>query len=57
MTRLELIRKQTPEQLARMLCVHFDCVRCPGQRLCAWGDGSGRANGLVKWLNQEVNEE
>lgn len=55
MTRLELIRKQSPEQLARLLCVLFDCAQCPAQHLCAFE--GGRANGLIKWLNQEVNEQ
>lgn len=56
MTNGDKIRKMSDEELAKMLCHSLNCsfTNCPGYALCRMGDGT--ANGMVKWLKQEVQE-
>lgn len=42
-----------PQRMAEMMCNWIDCQKCPGRELCSHKEG--KANGLVKWLEQEVS--
>lgn len=56
MTNYERIKNMSVEELAQLLCNCSDCGngRCYGNDLCTQGDGA--CNGLVKWLEQEVEK-
>lgn len=55
MTNGERIRSMNDQGLAWILCdLSRDCSICPGNDLCDHVDG--RANGLLKWLQQPVME-
>lgn len=54
MTYYERIQKMSIEELARFLCLHLNCGVCMGADLCKMR--GERANGLIKWLQQEVEE-
>lgn len=53
-TRFERFRLYSQERMAREMCDWFGCEKCPGQELCTHKDG--KANGLVKWFEQEVDK-
>lgn len=61
LTRVEEMRDMTDQELAEFLCdlfsANMDCddSACPGVDLCKAHDG--RANGLLKWLRQTVEED
>lgn len=52
-TRYEQFRFNKPQKMAEMMCGWIECQKCPGRELCSHKDG--KANGLVKWLEQEVS--
>ena len=54
MTNFDKIKRMTIEELAKFICDCTDCERCYGRDLCKIGDGV--ANGLVKYLESEVEE-
>lgn len=54
MTNFDKIKRMTIEELAKFICDCTDCERCYGRDLCKRGDGV--ANGLVKYLESEVEE-
>lgn len=56
MTNADRIRSMTDEELAAFLCKKFGCHSdtCPGIELCK--PNEGKANGLLKWLQQPVKE-
>ena len=56
MTNYDRIKAMSVEEMAQLLCNCSDCGngRCYGNDLCTQGDGA--CNGLVKWLEQEVEE-
>lgn len=50
-TNGDRIRAMTDEELARFICdMRIGCDMCQGSDLCNHVDG--RANGMVKWLQQ-----
>lgn len=51
-TRYEQFRFNKPQKMAEMMCGWIECQKCPGRELCSHKDG--KANGLVKWFEQEV---
>lgn len=51
-TRYEQFRFNKPQKMAEIMCEWIDCQKCPGRELCSHKDG--KANGLVKWFEQEV---
>ena len=56
-TNADKIRDMSDEELAVWLCSKFDDCSpstCPGANYCNGTDG--KANGLVKWLKQPVEE-
>lgn len=53
-TRFEQFRFYKPQKMAEILCDWIDCQKCPGCELCSCKDG--KANGLVKWFEQEVDK-
>lgn len=53
-TNKAMVREQSDEELAVFLCEIADCEKCPGRELCKQEDGT--ANGLIKWLNERVEE-
>ena len=55
LTNYERLWKNGKKGMAIFLCELIPCDRCPGQSLCSHKDG--KANGLLKWLDQlEVRE-
>lgn len=52
MTNADRIHSMTDEELSVFLCEKFDCrsESCPGIELCK--PNEGKANGLLKWLQQ-----
>lgn len=54
-TNYDRIRNMSVEELAKLLCYCSDCGngRCYGNDLCKSGDGA--CNGLIKWLESEVD--
>lgn len=56
-TNADRIRAMRDEELAIFLCGKIECcaIYCPGAELCH--SNGGRANGLVKWLQQPAGEE
>jgi hypothetical protein len=56
-TNADRIRAMSDEELAIFLCgkMEFCAIDCPGAELC--NSNGGRANGLVKWLQQPAGEE
>lgn len=57
MTNSDRIRAMSDEELADFLCKKFGChsETCPGIELCK--PNEGKANGLLKWLQQPVKED
>ena len=58
MTNRERLRQMDDAELAAYICSHFHantCAECPGVDLCEWE--KGRANGLRKWLQKEVEDD
>lgn len=57
MTNFERIKAMSVDEMAKLLCDCSDCGNdgCYGNDLCIQGDGA--CNGLVKWLESEVEEE
>lgn len=56
MTNRERLSKMSNEELAEVLCdAHEDCGECLGHSLCEYGGGP--ANGMLKWLEDEAEEE
>jgi hypothetical protein len=57
MTNFDRIKAMSVEEMAKLLCDCSDCGngRCYGNDLCTQGDGA--CNGLVKWLESEVQGE
>ena len=55
-TNADRIRSMTDEELSVFLCEHFKCYSnsCPGIGLCKTNEG--KANGLLKWLQQPPKE-
>lgn len=56
-THADRIRAMSDEELAKFICEWCNCVPgyCPGLELCT--PSMGKANGLVKWLQQPVEDE
>lgn len=56
-TNSDRLRQMNDTELAEFLCGACDCTtgKCPGEDLCTWGDG--HANGILKWLQQPVEEK
>ena len=54
MTRSEWIKQATAEEIAERLCDIMTCTDCPAEELCMWGQGHG--NGLLKWLEEEHDD-
>jgi hypothetical protein len=56
-TNFDRIKAMSVEELAKLLCYCSDCGngRCYGDKLCTYSDGA--CNGLVKWLESEVQED
>lgn len=56
MTNGDWVRSMSDEELAQFMCRTFMCQinNCPGADLCTISDG--KANGMVKWLQQPVQE-
>ena len=56
-TNADRIRSMSDEELSAFICDKFtDCWgKCPGSKLCV--AGGGHANGLLKWLQQPVEDE
>lgn len=56
MTNADRIRSMNDEELSVFLCEHFKCYSnsCPGIGLCKTNEG--KANGLLKWLQQKTDE-
>ena len=57
MTNAERIRAMSDEELAKWLCQWCTCVEgyCPGVKMCVFS--AGKANGLLKWLQQPAEDE
>ena len=60
MNRGDALRQMNNEQMAAELCKLYDqiengCDYCIGTNMCVAGDG--KANGLRKWLDEEVNDK
>lgn len=57
MTNYDRIKAMSVEEMANLLCGCSDCGngRCYGNDLCTQGDGA--CNGVVKWLESEVDTE
>ena len=55
MTNGDRIRAMTDEELARFICNKYTECICPGAYMCNARDG--KANGMVKWLKQPVEDE
>lgn len=55
-TNADRIRSMTDEELSVFLREHFKCYSnsCPGIGLCKTNEG--KANGLLKWLQQPTAE-
>ena len=53
-TQYEQFRLYQPQRMAETLCSWLECQNCPGRELCSHKDG--KANGLVKWFEQEVDK-
>lgn len=55
MTNREKLASMTDEELAEYVC-DLDKMRsgCPGSDLCVFG--GGRANGMIKWLKTEAED-
>lgn len=51
LTNYERLRFAKLPQMAATLCDFADCQKCPGKDLC--NHKEGKANGLVKWLQQQ----
>ena len=49
------MRAMRAVELAEFLCSKFECSNCVGAEFCNSKDG--KANGLVKWLQQPAGEE
>ena len=51
-TNADRIRSMSNQELTEFLCGHFECYSnsCPGIELCKTNEG--KANGLLKWLQQ-----
>lgn len=56
-TNADRIRAMTDEELAKFMCEWCNCDigYCPGVSLCT--PSLGKANGLVKWLQQPAEEK
>ncbi len=56
MTNADRIRAMTDEELAVFICQWCQCVEgyCPGVKMCVFA--VGKANGLLKWLQQPAEE-
>lgn len=59
MTNLEKLRAMPIDELARWLCQYMECLStypkgCPGWQFCR--NGGCKANGLIAWLESEVEE-
>ena len=52
-TNFEKFRVSDPQKMAETMCGWLECQKCPGRELCSHKDG--KANGLVKWFEQEVS--
>ena len=57
MTNLENIKQMSKEELASFLCEYIGaftegCGYCPARKFCSYGH-----NGMVKWLESEVEED
>ena len=55
-TNADRIRSMSDEELSVFLCEEFDCgsESCPGLELCKTNEG--KANGLLKWLQQPAEK-
>jgi hypothetical protein len=55
-TNADRIRAMSDEELAKFICEWCNCVPgyCPGVEMCT--PSLGKANGLVKWLQQPAEE-
>lgn len=56
-SRADRIRSMSDQELAAFLCDHGGCSfkTCPGSELCNASDG--KANGILKWLQQPAEGE
>lgn len=56
-TNASRIRSMSDQELAVFLCDHGGCSlkTCPGSELCNGSDG--KANGILKWLQQPAEGE
>lgn len=55
-TNFDYIHNADVEMLAEFICNHIErCDDCPGTKNCVYKEGY--ANGLVKWLRDQVGEE
>lgn len=54
MTNYERFQSMTVEELAITMCDQIECKDCPATDLCVYREG--RANGLVKWLGMEEED-
>ena len=55
MTNFENIKQMSKEELASFLCDHIgavSCDYCPASEFCSF-----RNNGMVKWLESEVQDD
>ncbi len=52
-TRYEQFLLYKPQKMAETICKWLECQNCPGRELCSHKEG--KANGLVKWFEQEVD--
>lgn len=56
MKNIDKIKRMNDEELSSFICgASRGCDYCNGYDLCVLGDGE--ANGMLKWLNQKVEEE
>lgn len=53
-TNFDRIKAMSVEELANFICDIADCEDCPGWLLCR--SGGGAANGLIKYLESEVEK-
>lgn len=55
-TNGDRIRSMSDEELARLLCEKNKyCITCEGREFCVYDEE--KANGLIKWMEQEVNDD
>lgn len=56
MTNYERLTNMSIKELAIEFCAFvWNCGCCPGCELCEPDDGA--ANGMIKWLNEESEDE